>query len=227
MDAMHRSSLDIINEAFVDDRVRIHLLKLVTGSLQLPDELGTGMGIFLMPGIIHTYGVGQPRGGSGGLTDALVKCLAAHGGELRLNAEVAQIVMAQGRAVGARLTTGETFRARDGVIGAIHPHRLKDFVTGLDAGLLNRARKVTPSSMSLFVSHCDLKEPTRYDAGDEITRATIPEYFTMDRLDGRWTISTSCAATASRRGRSPAAAMKATPTPAGCRRAQACSTPSR
>ena len=141
MDAMHRSSLDIINGAFVDDRVKIHLLKLVTENLQLPDELGTGMGIFLMPGIIHTYGVSQPRGGSGGLTDALVKCLTALGGEIRLNAEVSQIIMATGRAVGARLTTGEEFRAKDAVIGAIHPHRLKDFVAGLDPALLNRARR--------------------------------------------------------------------------------------
>ena len=183
MDAMHRSCLDIINEAFVDDRVKIHLLKLVTENLQLPDELGTGMGIFLMPGIIHAYGVSQPIGGSGGLTDALVKCLEAHGGELRLNAEVSQILMSSGRAVGARLTTGEEFRAKDAVIGAIHPHKLKDFVSGLSEGVLNRARKVTPSSMSLFVSHYDLKQQTKYYAGDEVTRATMLEYFAFNRLD--------------------------------------------
>ncbi len=183
MDAMHRSCLDIINEAFVDDRVKIHLLKLVTENLQLPDELGTGMGIFLMPGIIHAYGVSQPIGGSGGLTDALVKCLEAYGGELRLNAEVSQILMSSGRAVGARLTTGEEFRAKDAVIGAIHPHKLKDFVSGLSEGVLNRARKVTPSSMSLFVSHYDLKERTIYYAGEEATRATMLEYFTFNRLD--------------------------------------------
>ena len=61
LDAMSRSSLDIIDNAFEDDRVKIHLLKLVTENLQLPDELGTGMGIYLMPGIIHTYGVSQAR----------------------------------------------------------------------------------------------------------------------------------------------------------------------
>lgn len=183
MDAMHRSSLDIVNDAFEDDRVKIHLLKLVTENLQLPDELGTGMGIFLMPGIIHTYGVSQPRGGSGGLTDALVRCFEAHGGELRLEAEVSQILMSGGRAAGVKLTSSEEIRAKDAVIGAIHPHRLKDFVAGLDDAVLDRARKVTPSSMSLFVSHYDLKERTKYHAGDEVTRATILEYFTFDRLD--------------------------------------------
>mgnify|MGYP001367846936 CR=1 FL=1 len=183
MDAMYRSSLDIINQYFTDDRVKMHFLKLVTENLQLPDDLGTGMGMFLMPGIIHTYGVSQPRGGSGGLTDALVRCLEAYGGEIRLNAEVSQVIVEGGRARGLRLTTGEEFRARDAVIGSFHPHKLADFVQGMDQGVLGRARNVQPSSFSLFVSHYDLRQRTKYFAGDEITRATILEYFHTDRLD--------------------------------------------
>jgi phytoene dehydrogenase-like protein len=182
LDAMSRSSLDIIDDAFEDDRVKIHLLKLVTENLQLPDELGTGMGIFLMPGIIHTYGVSQPIGGSGGLTDALVRCIEAHGGEIRVNAEVAQILVSGGRATGVHMSDGEEFAARDAVIGAIHPHRLRQFVKGLDEGVYRRAGRVNTSTMSLFVSHYDLKERTKYYAGDEITRATMLEYFTYDRL---------------------------------------------
>ncbi len=182
LDAMSRSSLDIIDNAFEDDRVKIHLLKLVTENLQLPDELGTGMGIYLMPGIIHTYGVSQPVGGSGGLTDALVRCIEANGGEIRLNAEVAQIVVGSGRASGVKMVDGEVISARDGVIGAIHPHKLETFVKGLDEGLHRRARRVNSSTQSLFVSHYDLKEQTKYLAGNEITRATMLEYFTFDRL---------------------------------------------
>jgi phytoene dehydrogenase-like protein len=182
LDAMSRSSLDIIDSAFEDDRVKIHLLKLVTENLQLPDELGTGMGIYLMPGIIHTYGVSQPVGGSGGLTDALVRCIEAHGGEIRTNAEVAQIVVSSGRAAGVKMTDGEIISAKDGVIGAIHPHRLETFVKGLDEDLYRRAKRVNSSTQSLFVSHYDLKEQTKYLAGSEITKATMLEYFTFDRL---------------------------------------------
>jgi phytoene dehydrogenase-like protein len=72
--------------------------------------------------------------------------------------------------------------ARDGVIGAIHPHRLETFVKGLDEALYRRARRVNTSTQSLFVSHYDLKERTKYHAGDEITRATMLEYFTFDKL---------------------------------------------
>ena len=198
LDAMSRSSLDIIDDAFEHDRVKMHLLKLVTENLQLPDELGAGMGIFLMPGIIHTYGVSQPVGGSGGLTDALVRCLAANGGELRLDAEVAQVIVRSGRAAGLKLASGEEFLAKDGVIGAIHPHRLKTFVAGLEPEVAERSRRVTTSTFSLFVSHYDLKQQTRYHAGDAFPRA-----------------------------RSRAGATRPTPTPAAPRPAPASFTPSR
>lgn len=182
LDAMNRSSLDIIDNTFESDHVKIHLLKLVTENLQLPDELGTGMGIYLMPGIIHTFGVSQPVGGSGGLTDALVRAIEAHGGEIRLNAEVAQIVVGSGRATGVRMADGEQISARDAVIGAIHPHRLEAFVKGLEEPIYRRAKRVNTSTQSLFVSHYDLKEQTKYYAGEAITKATMLEYFTFDRL---------------------------------------------
>ncbi|WP_236899688.1 phytoene desaturase family protein [Devosia sp. SL43] len=177
LDAMNRSSLDIIDREFEDDRLKIHLLKLVTENLQLPDELGTGMGIFLMPGIIHTFGVSQPVGGSGGLTDALLRCFEDHGGELRLNAEVSKILVEGGEAKGVRLSTGEEIRAKKGVIGAIHPHLLGKFLDGVDPGVEARAKRVNSSTQSLFVSHYDLKQRTKYRAGEEITAATMLEYF--------------------------------------------------
>lgn len=181
-DAMNRSSLDIIDRLFENDRVKIHLLKLVTENLQLPDELGTGLGIYLMPGIIHTYGVSQPVGGSGGLTDALVRCVEYYGGTVRCNAEVSKIMISSGRATGVQLSDGEQIKAKDAVIGAIHPHRLAQFIEGLSDGVRQRAERVNTSTFSLFVSHYDLKNRTKYYAGEEITTATMLEYFTFDKL---------------------------------------------
>ena len=202
LDAMSRSSLDIIDHLFENDRVKMHLLKLVTENLQMPDELGTGMGIYLMPGIIHTYGVSQPVGGSGGLTDALVRCLEGLGGELRLNAEVKRVIVSGGRAAGLALTDGEQVMAKDGVIGAIHPHRLRRFVEGVPERVLERAERVTTSTFSLFVSHYDLKKRTEFYAGPEITTATMLEYFTQDSLSELLDSFDSL-----RRGRLPAAPL--------------------
>lgn len=183
LDFMQRSSLDIANTTFESDKVKIHLLRLVSENLQMPDELGTGMGLFLMPGIIHTFGVSQPVGGSGRLTDALVRCIEHYGGEVHCNSEVRRVVTSGGRAMGVELTGGERLEARDAVIGAIHPHRLRQFVSGIEEPLLARAERTTLSTFSLFVSHYDLKEPLRFKAGPEVGQGIMIELLATSRLD--------------------------------------------
>jgi phytoene dehydrogenase-like protein len=131
LDYMNRDCLDLVNQLYESDKIKIHLLRLVSENLQAPNELGTGMGVLLMPGIIHTYGVSQPVGGSGKLTEALVRCIESYGGEVRCNAEVSKILTSAGRATGVELTDGERILAKDGVIGAIHPHVIRRFVDGV------------------------------------------------------------------------------------------------
>jgi phytoene dehydrogenase-like protein len=177
---MSRSSVEIAEHYFESDRLRIHLVRLVTENLQMPDELGTGMGVFLMPGLIHSYGVSQPIGGSGRLSESLIRAIQAYGGEVRVNAEVARIVTSGGRAVGVELTDGETIAAKDGVIGALHPHVLRKFVSGIPEPVLRRAERVTPSTFSLHLSHYALAEKARFRAGAEAGRATLLEMVATD-----------------------------------------------
>lgn len=179
---MQRSCLDIANELFESDKLKIHLLRLVSENLQMPDELGTGMGIFLMPGIIHTYGVSQPIGGSGKLSDALVRCVEHYGGEVRCNSEITRILVSGGRATGVELADGQQIKARDAVIGSMHPHKLRQFVTGVHEPVLKRAEKAALSPFSLMVSHYDLHEKAKYYAGEEIEKATILEFLSTSSL---------------------------------------------
>ena len=182
LDAMQRSSLDLARQYFESEKVRIWLLRLVSENLQLPDELGTGFGMFLMPGLMHGYGVSQPIGGSGRLTEALVRCIEHHGGEVRCNAEVRKVLTSGGRAVGLELTTGEQLRAKDAVIAALHPHVLRRFVAGVPEPVLQRAERTTLAAFSIMVSHYDLKEPIRYHAGGEVEDAIMLEFMASDRL---------------------------------------------
>jgi phytoene dehydrogenase-like protein len=182
LDAMQRSSLDICNQWFESEAVKIWLLRLVSENLQLPDELGTGFGVFLMPGLMHGYGVSQPLGGSGKLSESLVRCIEHYGGEVRCNAEVAQIVCSGGRATGVRLTDGEEFTARDAVIGAIHPHRLRSFLTGVPEPVLGRAERATLAAFSLMVSHYDLKAQAQFYAGEEVGGAIMLEFMSSRTL---------------------------------------------
>ncbi len=183
LDFMSRDCLDLVNQLYENDKIKIHLLRLVSENLQCPNELGTGMGVLLMPGIIHTYGVSQPVGGSGKLTEALVRCIESHGGEVRCNAEVARILTSGGRATGVRLVTGEEISAKDAVIGALHPHVIRRFVDGVPEPVLQRAERAALAPFSIMVSHYDLKEKCRYYAGEEVGQATMLELVDAERLD--------------------------------------------
>jgi phytoene dehydrogenase-like protein len=182
LDAMQRSSLDIAKQYFESERVRVWLLRLVSENLQLPDELGTGFGMFLMPGLMHGFGVSQPVGGSGKLTEALIRCIENYGGEVRCNAEVRRVLTSGGRAVGLELTTGEQLRAKDAVIAALHPHVLRKFVDGVPEPVLKRAERTTLAAFSIMVSHYDLKERIRFKAGREIEDAIMLEFMASERL---------------------------------------------
>lgn len=174
LDVMSRSALDVVEQYFESDLLKLHIVRMVTENLQMPDELGTGMGAFLMPGIIHTYGCSMPKGGSGQLSKALVRVIEHFGGEVRCNAEVSRVIVSGGKAAGLELTTGETFMAKDGVIGAIHPHVLRKFVGETPEPVLQRAERVTQSTFSINLMHLTLKERLKLKVGNE-TNAMMTE----------------------------------------------------
>jgi phytoene dehydrogenase-like protein len=64
------------------------------------------------PGVKLDY----PIGGSGAMVDALVRGLQKHGGTLKLNAHVEEVLVEQGRATGVRLRSGEVLKANQAVI---------------------------------------------------------------------------------------------------------------
>jgi len=174
LDVMQRSALDVVNQYFESDLLRIHIVRMVTENLQMPDELGTGMGAFLMPGIIHAYGCSMPKGGSGQLSAALVRAIEHFGGEVRCNAEVKRVIVSAGKAVGLELSDGETCMAGDGVIGAIHPHVLRKFVAETPEPVLERAERVTQSTFSINLTHMTLKERLKLKVGND-TSAMMTE----------------------------------------------------
>ncbi len=183
LDFMSRDSLDLVNQLYESDKIKIHILRLVSENLQCPNELGTGMGVLLMPGIIHTYGVSQPIGGSGKLTESLVRCIECFGGEVRCDAEVSKILTSGGRATGVRLSSGEEILAKDGVIGAIHPHVIRKFVDGVPEPVMRRAEHAALAPFSIMVSHYDLKEKCRFYAGEDVGLATMLEFVDTENLD--------------------------------------------
>ena len=82
-----------------------------------------------------------------------------------------------------RLPSGEEFKARDAVIGAIHPHRLREFIDGVPEPVLERAERATLAAFSLMVSHYDLKQQAQFYAGEEVGHAIMLEFMSSNTLE--------------------------------------------
>ena len=160
LDLMFRSPLQIVDELFESDILKIHILKWASeGILQFPDDMGTGLGVIIMVVMVHFYPVGFPTTGSGALSNALAECIKDLGGEIQVNQEVTQVIVEAGRAVGLRTHDGEEFRAKDAVVAAIHPNLLGDFVDGVKPDALKRAKRTLNAPYALFKVDAALNKP--------------------------------------------------------------------
>lgn len=176
MTAAQKSLLDLVDELFEHEKVKIHLLKFANELLVAPEEKGTGLVLYTMPGFVHTYPSGVPIGGSGALVESLIRCLGAHGGELRKNAEVEKVTVESGRATGVRLASGETIAAKKAVIGQIHPWFLERYVDGLAPHVAANAKAATTASFSIMAGHFALNAPPRYHAGEEAGKVALVNF---------------------------------------------------
>ncbi|MEU5098009.1 NAD(P)/FAD-dependent oxidoreductase [Streptomyces sp. NPDC020996] len=84
-----------------------------------PESTGSGGFGWLMSMLGQTYGFPVPVGGSGALTGALVRRLAARGGNVRCGQRVKSVVVRGGRAVGVRTAGGDTVAAGRAVLADV------------------------------------------------------------------------------------------------------------
>ncbi|MFF0586968.1 phytoene desaturase family protein [Streptomyces sp. NPDC003781] len=84
-----------------------------------PEAAGSGGFGWLMSMLGQTYGFPVPVGGSGALTEALVRRLRARGGTLHCGRRVERVLVRDRRAVGVRTADGETVTARRAVLADV------------------------------------------------------------------------------------------------------------
>lgn len=124
VDLMTMSCADFLERFFVDERVKGALAPGgVIGMWGGPMSPGSAY-VLLHHRMGETDGVsggwGFVRGGMGGVSEAIAASARAAGAEIRTNAEVAIVDVADGRATGVTLADGTTFEAGVVVSGA-HP----------------------------------------------------------------------------------------------------------
>ncbi len=108
---------EVVSEYFDEEKIRAMLAWMAAQSGPPPTEPLTGPFVLWHP-LYHLGGAARPRGGSGMLTQALRRCVEAHGGAVHTNAPVEEILVENGRAAGIRVR-GEVYTAR-AVLAAAH-----------------------------------------------------------------------------------------------------------
>ena len=114
------SPRDFLDAHFESDKVKA---MLAVWGLHLdfaPDVAGGALFPYLEAMANQAFGMVIGQGGADTIVKAMVGAIAEKGGEIRLNARVASIDVAQGAAVGVTLASGERLAARH-VIANVHP----------------------------------------------------------------------------------------------------------
>jgi len=158
------STFDLMEELFEHDKVKAHFGRVAGENLVSPDEKATGIGAYVFLGFLEKFGFGVPVGGSGALTEALIACIEDHGGAVRANCTVREVVTDGTRATGVVLDDGERLNCSDGVIGAIHPHHLPEMVPGVPATVAKNAMRTHITPAACMTVHAALYAPLSFKA---------------------------------------------------------------
>lgn len=165
---MLTSPIDVINEYFDSEFLKAPLARLAAELSTPPSQKNMAVGSIMMS-MRHDPGMARPKGGTGALIEALVRCVKALGGEIRTEQAVQKVLVDNGRAVGVRLQNGQEYRAKHGVISSLDAQRL--FLSLVDAGdidpiepeLRDRvARRIINHNEAILKIDCALSEAPRF-----------------------------------------------------------------
>ncbi|KAM3110802.1 beta-carotene ketolase CrtO [Phormidesmis sp. 146-33] len=162
---MFTSPLDVINEYFDSEFLKAPLARLAAELGTPPSQKNMALGSIMMS-LRHNPGMARPKGGTGALTAAIVRCVQDLGGEIKTDQSVKTVLVDEGRAVGVRLANGQEYRAKVGVVSSLDAQRL--FLQlmepgDVDAALRDRvSRRITNHNEAILKIDCALSEAPRF-----------------------------------------------------------------
>jgi phytoene dehydrogenase-like protein len=147
---------------------------MAMATIKDPRRSGTG---FLPSSLLAgrlAYGWATPVGGSSALPNALIDCIADHGGTVVCNASVSGVEVSQGRAIAVRTSDGRRVAARRGVVSSAHLATLPALLTGgggdVPADLEDAQHRWRPG-LSVFAVHAALSGDLEFDGPDGALRS--------------------------------------------------------
>ena len=109
--ALSLSAFDYVSRWFENDLVKAKFMFWATIGGNV-GPYSPGSAFYLITHLIGEIGMNFCKGGMGGVADALAKSGQAHGMEIKCNAWVDEVLVANGTATGVRLRSGEEIKAR-------------------------------------------------------------------------------------------------------------------
>ena len=157
---------DLLNEYFDTELVKAPLARLAAEIGAPPSQKGITAGLMMLA-MRHSPGMARPKGGTGALTQALVKLVQAKGGKILTEQMVKEVIVEDGQAVGVRVAQKE-YRANKAVISNIDVRRL--FLQMIDPKAVKPElrekvdRRITNNNETILKIDCALSEAPRFTA---------------------------------------------------------------
>jgi phytoene dehydrogenase-like protein len=160
------SACDVIDEWFESDTMKIACARYASEGMDDPQKKGTGLGLLMFIGLIHKFGWGAPVGGSGQLSEALVRCIEDHGGTVLKSNAVKSFIIKNGKCEGITLETGDEILAKKAVVSTINIKQLPAMIgeDNMPQGLTHKIERLTHSSFSPMNQVLSINEIPKYKA---------------------------------------------------------------
>ncbi len=157
------SAVDVIKYEFEDRHVQSFLLWQAFQTLVYLDQPGTGSLAYSIVASRQKLSWPMPRGGSGELTNAIVRVIEAYGGTILTNRKVVQLIIENGRCTGFETDDGERFIGREAVVSTIHVKHLIDMApaSAWDEAFRYGVETLDPG-IPCFVHYICTTEPPRF-----------------------------------------------------------------
>ena len=172
--------VQLLDELFENEQVKVHFLARLTVLGFAPDQFGQG---WIMLFRILKAEAPICVGGSQQLAEGLRRVVEGAGGVVKTGLEVRRILVEKNKAVGVQLADGTRIDAGKAVITNIEPKKSFLEMVGeerLPASFATRVKRYHSRGRSLFCLHLAVSEPPQYTAGAHnahVNRAFSQEMF--------------------------------------------------
>jgi phytoene dehydrogenase-like protein len=170
-----QSSRDWLETTFASERAHGVLAPWVLHTGLGPDQAASGFMTQVIAVALQEGGIPVPRGGGAKLVEALVQLIRDHGGVCETDRDVERVLVRSGRAVGVRLTDGETIEAERAVVANVTPTQLHERLLAdadVPSEVVEGARRFRYGRSEMQI-HYALSEPPRWDGDERLGRTAI------------------------------------------------------